>query len=196
MTQTPVRGRLQLVLLALLFSAPLVMAMVLFFIAPEWRPDGQTNYGELIHPAQPLPEPQWVNAEGETVGLAAIRGRWNWVFPVAGSCDSACEAALYDLRQARTLLNDKRPRLRRIVLLDDVDQVAPLQQRLAELHPDLEIYAPAPGDSAAAVLPQAPAGTVYVVDPLGNLMMRYAPQPDLTKVLKDIKRLMRLSQIG
>lgn len=196
MTQTPVNGRLQLVLLALLFSAPLVMAMVLYFVAPDWRPDGHTNYGELVHPAQPLPEPQWINEAGETVGLAAIRGRWNWVMPIHGECDSACEAALYDFRQARTLLNDKRPRLRRIVLVDDVSAVAPLHERLAEVHPDLEIYAPASGDTAAAVFPAAEAGTLFVVDPLGNLMMRYAPKPDLTKVLKDIKKLMRVSQIG
>jgi cytochrome oxidase Cu insertion factor (SCO1/SenC/PrrC family) len=196
MTQSRFNGRLQLVLLGLLFSAPLAMAIVLFFFAPDWRPEGSTNYGELVHPAQPLPEPQWLNAEGETVGLAAIRGHWNWVMLVSGACDGACETELYDLRQTRMLLNEKRLRLRRILLVDDVNQLEAMTAQLGEVHPDLQIYAPAVGDTAAAAFPEAAPGTVFVVDPLGNLMMRYAPQPDLRKVLKDIKRLMRVSQIG
>lgn len=196
MTQSRFNGRLQLVLVGLLFSAPLVMAMVLFFVAPEWRPDGRTNYGELIHPAQPLPEPQWRNGDGETVGLAAIRGHWTWVMPVNGACDGPCETALYDLRQTRMLLNEKRLRLRRILLVDNADQLAAMTAQLGETHPDLEIYAPTDADAAATAFPEAEPGTVFVVDPLGNLMMRYAPQPDLRKVLKDIKRLMRVSQVG
>jgi hypothetical protein len=196
MSQPVIKGRLQLILLATLFSAPLVMAMVLYFVAPEWRPDGRTNYGELIHPAQPLPEPRWRNAEGDVVGLAAIRGHWSWVMPLQGACESGCESALYDLRQTRLLLNEKRPRVRRLLLVDDAGRLPALRAQLGELHPDLEIYAPEPDDAAAAQFPSAEPGTVYVVDPLGNLMMRYDPQPDLRKVLRDMKRLLRVSQIG
>lgn len=196
MTQSRVKGRLQLVLLGLLFSAPLVMAAVLYFVAPEWQPEGRTNYGELIRPAQPLPEPQWRNVDGETVGLAAIRGHWSWVMRIEGACDGSCETALYDLRQTRMLLNEKRLRLRRILLVDNASRLEALAAQLGEVHPDLQIYAPLDTDAAAAAFPEAEPGTVFVVDPLGNLMMRYAPQPDLRKVLKDIKRLMRVSQVG
>jgi hypothetical protein len=196
MTQSRVNGRLQLVLLGLLFSAPLVMAVVLYFVVPEWQPEGRTNYGELIRPAQPLPEPQWRNVEGETVGLAAIRGHWSWVMRIEDACDGGCETALYDLRQTRMLLNEKRTRLQRILLVEDARRLEALAAQLGEVHPDLQIYAPADTDEAAAAFPVAEPGTVFVVDPLGNLMMRYAPQPDLRKVLKDIKRLMRVSQVG
>lgn len=197
MTEAPVpRGRLQLVLLALLFAAPLLLAMLFYFV-PTLQPTARTNYGAFIAPAQPLPELDWRDAAGEPVLRARLQGRWTLVYPLQGDCDAACEADLHDYRQTRLLLNEKRIRVQRALLSPEASRLPALQARLGEAHPDLLWLAPAAeGDAAYALFTGHPAGSVLLVDPLGNLMMAFPPRADLRKVLKDIKRLLRVSQIG
>lgn len=197
MTEASVpRGRLQLLLLALLFAAPLLLAMLFYFV-PSLQPTARTNYGDFIAPAQPLPELDWRDADGKPVLKSRLQGRWTLVYPLEGDCEAACEADLYDYRQARLLLNEKRTRVQRALLSADVVQLPDLKARLGEAHPDLLWLAPAAvGNAAYALFTGHPAGSMLLVDPLGNVMMVFPPKADLRKVLKDIKRLLRVSQIG
>ena len=84
-------------------------------------------------------------------------------------------------------------------------------QFLREQHPDLitiradaaaaPLLALLPGSDSATVEPAAaPSGAhaprVYLIDPLGNLMMSYAADAKSKGMLEDMKRLLRLSSIG
>ncbi len=198
MSDPVLKGRIQFLLLAALFAAPLLAAWVLYFVKPDWQPEGRTNYGDLIQPVRTLEEGfAWVDAEGAPRGYPLMRGHWSLVMPLAGDCDDRCTQDLYDYRQAWLLLNEKRLRVKRVLLAPSPETLPGLRDRLAADHADLMLVAPtSASDAAAQAFQGAPMGSVFVVDPLANVMMVFPPQPDLRKVLKDIKRLLRLSQIG
>jgi hypothetical protein len=198
MSDPVLKGRIQFLLLAALFAAPLLAAWILYFVKPDWQPEGRTNYGDLVVPVKTLPDDfAWVDAEGAARGYPLVRGHWSLVMPLAGACDARCAEDLHDYRQAWLLLNEKRLRVKRVVLAPNPEVLPELRDLLGAAHPDLSLVAPvAVDDSAVPAFQGAPAGSVFVVDPLGNVMMVFPPQPDHRKVLKDVKRLLRLSQIG
>lgn len=199
MNQVP-RGRGQLLLLAALFFGPLLAAVLLYFAFPQWQPQGRTNYGELLRPARPLPAVELRDVDGRPAGPDALRGRWTWLYLGAGTCDAACGEKLYQFRQIRTLLNEKRERVQRVYLAPDAAALPALQEQLARLHPDLRIYAEAAATQplrrfiAAQAAPDPRA--VYLVDPLGNWLMIYPGTAESKGVLQDIKKLLSVSQIG
>jgi cytochrome oxidase Cu insertion factor (SCO1/SenC/PrrC family) len=201
MTEARVRGRQQLVLLAILFFAPLAAAIVLYFFAPQWQPEGHTNYGQLVQPAQPLPDLALRGADGAEAGEGALRGKWSFVYVGTDRCDASCQQKLYQIRQVRTLLNEKRLRVQRVYLAPDVEALTAARTLLAADHPDLKFLAePAQGDTLRGVFAAGPltgdAQALYLVDPLGNWMMVYPGIAEYKGILKDIKRLLRVSQIG
>lgn len=186
-------GRLQLILLALLFAAPPLLALLFYFV-PALQPEARTNYGELVQPVIPLPELAWRDAAGEAVARERLLGRWTLLYPATTDCDLRCEQDLYNLRQLRLLLNEKRSRVQRVLAVVEPSDMGALAERLTPSHADLQIVAVPTEDTA--LFHSGPPGTVWVIDPLGNVMMRYPPEPDLRRMLRDIKRLLRLSQIG
>ncbi len=201
MTDPRVRGRQQFILLAVLFFAPLLAAIGLFFFAPQWQPEGHTNYGELISPARPLPDVALVDEQSAPLGEGALRGKWSFVYLGAASCDASCADKLYQIRQIRTLLNEKRLRVQRVYLAPSATALAAARAQLSADHPDLKFLVEADDGQVIASLfraaaPQADALALYLVDPLGNLMMVYSAASESPGILKDIKRLLRVSQIG
>lgn len=204
MSQVP-RGRGQLLLLVALFFGPLVAASLLYFVFPDLTPTSRTNYGELVSPVQPLPEPlRLVDAEGKALDREALRGRWTYLYVGAAQCDAVCANKLFQFRQIRTLLNEKRSRVQRVYLAPDAEALPALREQLAGTHPDLHFYAEPEGtplrEFFAPVAQQA--HVIYVIDPLGNWLMYYpATTPEgreleYKKVLKDMKKLLSVSQIG
>ncbi len=201
MTDPRIRGRQQFMLLAVLFFAPLFAAIGLFFFAPQWQPEGHTNYGELIAPARPLPAVTLIDAQSVVQDDGALKGKWSFVYVGSASCDAACSDKLYQIRQIRTLLNEKRLRVQRVYLAPDVTALAAAYEQLSAEHPDLKFVTQADNGQALAefireAAPEADAQTLYLVDPLGNLMMLYRGASESPGILKDIKRLLRVSQIG
>ncbi len=196
------RGRVQFLLLATLFFAPLLAAFVLYFYAPELRPQGTTNYGELVTPARPLPPLQLVDADGKPAGEGAVRGKWSLLYVGAVDCDAACDERLITVRQSRLALNEKRERVRRIYVAPDLAALNAVKTRDAAQHPDMLWLADtaAPGARLADFLEAKDAGAIYLLDPLGNWLMVYRSgrpvQDDFKGLQKDIKKLLRLSQIG
>lgn len=194
MTDPTRRGRIQFLLLALLFVAPLLSASVIYFFAPDWRPQGRTNYGELLMPARPLPPLELRDINGEPLGPGALRGKWSYVYLGAADCDESCAARLYQIRQIRLLLNEKRLRVQRVYLAPDAAAAARARERLGDEHADLE-YQLAPAEAREFFnLPDPQA--LYLLDPLGNWLMWYPAGSDSKGMLKDIKKLLRVSQIG
>lgn len=195
------RGRVQFLLLASLFFLPLLASYALYFLFPEFRPSGTTNYGQLVNPALPVPEMRFTDAEGKSQDQSVFRGRWTFVVLAPGACDETCQHRLVLLRQVRLIMNEKRSRVQRVLVLENSADVAGVATSLAKEHPDLRVFAEAgtPGARLSDFLQPKDAGA-YLLDPHGNWLMVYPlrseVQVDFKGVQKDLKRLLKLSQIG
>jgi cytochrome oxidase Cu insertion factor (SCO1/SenC/PrrC family) len=177
-----------------LFALPLLLAFWLYY-GLHWRPRGSTNHGELIEPLRPLPDVTLRDTAGVAQGHI-FRGQWSLVYIGDGACDADCHATLFFMRQTRLSLNNDMRRVQRVFL-------APTnccaQSFLAAEHPGLRVFNASPA-AAQPLLAQFPtdgrARALYIVDPLGNLMMRYDARLPPKGLLEDLKRLLQLSQIG
>jgi hypothetical protein len=192
--------------LALLFFAPLGLAFYLYYGHGTWHPGGRVNAGDLIQPARPLPSlalPLW---ESGTTDPNFLKGRWTFLYVTSGPCTEACRTRLYDTRQVRLALDRDMNRVQRVFIAggDCCDA-----QFLHQQHPDLiTIRASAAAAPLLALLPgrdgmttaEGPSAVkaprVYLIDPLGNLMMSYTADAKPKGMLDDMKRLLRLSSIG
>ncbi len=179
------------------FLVPLLVAVLLYTFRDRLPlPDPKTN-GVLIHPARPINQFGALTMSGETLSLDHLRGKWTLVYIGGSRCDLYCEASLFKMRQARLALGENMSRVQRLLLLRntmDLDEVAPI---LGE-HPKL-VAAKLTEATSAAVLDifgEHPEGNVYIVDPLGNVMMLYPPNATTKGLLKDLKHLLKVSQIG
>ena len=183
-------GRLQLVLLSLVFFGPLILAAWLYFSGTGFTPEGRTNHGLLLEPL--------VNI-GEAMPEASIHehneGHWLLVYSNSGNCDEACEFALLTLRQSRLMLGREMDRLMRVFLHGDT---APDTVLLANEHAGLITLQ---DESFSELLEsnkpsKLAAGGYFLIDPLGNLVMYFRPDIDPSDMVEDIDHLLELSRIG
>jgi len=195
------RGRRQLLGLAALFFVPLALAFWMYYAPGAWRPSGDVSKGDLIDPARPLPELALATMDGPPTDATFLHGHWTMLYVGDGRCDEHCRKALYLTRQSRTALNKDMDRVQRVLL---VTGGCCDREFLAREHPDL-VVARADDSAAAPLLAPFPsydgvpvevAGRIYLVDPLGNLLMSYSPDAPDKALLTDVKKLLRLSHIG
>lgn len=188
-------GRIKLVLLFVLFSLPVVASYTAYYLVP---PAGKTNYGTLIDPQRDLPAVEAQGLDGRAIPLQGLRGKWLMLTVDDAACARACEDKLWMMRQVRLTTGKDRDRVERVWLVADSGSVRP--DLLAEY--DGTVVAridPArlrdalPLDDAAGT---ALSDHVFVVDPLGHVMMRFPRQADPQKVKKDIAKLLKASRIG
>jgi hypothetical protein len=196
------RQRRLLVGLGVLFFAPLAVSFYLYYGPSGWRPDRRVNHGDLIDPPRPLPDvslPMLGRDAGPTKS-DFLKGKWTLLYVGPGSCSARCRSDLYNTRQVRMALNRDMDRVQRVFIADGecCDR-----QFLEAQHPDLVTVRATPGaapllgllptfDGVAAIA----ADRIYVIDPLGNLMMSYAPDAKPKGMLEDLKRLLGLSHVG
>jgi hypothetical protein len=178
------RGRWQFLLLLLVFAAPLGLAFWLYY-GSAWRPAARSNHGTLIQPARALPDAR------------VLAGKWSLVVIGSGEggCDSACRETLIFARQTWLSLGKYASRAQRILVSgSDCCDETYLQRE----HPGLvRILATTPGAQALRqAFPAPQPRTIFIVDPLGNLMMRYDAQADPKGLREDLKKLLDLSHIG
>jgi hypothetical protein len=190
------RRRLQLIVIASLFFGPLALAFVAYY-GGVLLPSQHANHGELVAPPTTLPEAGVVGTSG-LLDEPVFHGKWT-ILQVSGPrCDARCVAALADSRQVRELLGHDLDRVRRVLLVDG-PCCAPAVADSRD--PGLVTVWLAGSDwpRLKAALPGYVAGTPgyrYLVDPHGNLMMRYAADAPDKGMLLDLQRLLRLSHIG
>lgn len=179
--------------LVLLFFGPLAVALFLYYDT-DWRPGGTNNHGELVVPAIPSPAVDLPTADGSRTGPEFLRHHWSLVYLGRDACEEACREALYNGRQMRLALGRLMDRVERVYLF-----VGPPPEPgfVAAEHPDL-LVADASGAEARALLEAftGQAEGYWLVDPLGNVMMRYPADQAPRGMLEDLKRLLRLSRIG
>jgi cytochrome oxidase Cu insertion factor (SCO1/SenC/PrrC family) len=184
------RGRRTLLLLALVCVAPVAAS---YFAYYWFRPAGHVNYGELLE-ARSAPEIVGTRPDGGVFRLADYRGRWLFLAVDAGPCEDACQRTLYATRQARTIQGREQERVTRIWLqATDAPAVTP---QLVAQHPGLIVARVDPVQWAALPGVAGPPHSIYLIDPLGNLVLRYPADPDIKRMAKDLERLLRASRIG
>ncbi len=191
------RGRLVLLAVFSAFLGPLLLAVWLYAYLDVWRPARHINHGELLLPTRPLPLLAALDPRGQPLTLDDLRGRWVWVYVAQGPCDLYCQAQLFKMRQARALLGRDLVRVRTLYLALD-EAAARATAWLRPDHPALRIGRVPAGQADAqrsAFGPDAP-GHVYLLDPHGNLVLRYGRDSRTRGMLKDIHRLLKVSSIG
>lgn len=186
--------------LILLFLAPLAFAFWLYY-GSGWRPSGRTNHGDLIDPARPLPAVAFVPVGGGEPLAHVLEGKWSLLVVGGGQgegdqgCDATCREALVYARQTWISMGKELTRAQRVLLAPanccDAEYLKREHEGLVALQ--------AGGPEAAPLLAEFPAptaGFVFIVDPRGNLMMRYDVHKDPKGLREDLKKLLELSHIG
>jgi hypothetical protein len=183
-----------------LFFVPLAIAFFIYYGTP-WRPARGTNRGDLIVPARPLPQTPLKTADGQMTPKDWLTHKWTFVFVGDGACDAGCRTALINSRQVRLALGDDMQRVQRVFLYTGNCCEQPY---FGTEQPEL-IAANVEGEAGKVLLAIFPsygqvtplnAHRTYIVDPLGNLMMSYAPDAPAKGMLEDMKKLLKLSHIG
>jgi cytochrome oxidase Cu insertion factor (SCO1/SenC/PrrC family) len=195
------RSRTMLWVMIGMFFVPLVAAFVLYYGFSGWRPHGTTNQGDLITPARPLAVGVLLDPQDQPLEEDLLKGKWSLIYIGGGQCDARCREALTLMRQTRLALNDDSSRVQRVFLVTadccDLDYLQTEHEGLitarAEEASDRAFLATFPSYED---VPVETAGRIYIVDPLGNLMMSYAPDAPQKALLEDLRKLLKLSHIG
>ncbi len=187
-------GRWKMLALMIVCAAPVIASYFMYYVV---RPEGRKNYGDLIQPVRALPAGKVQLLDGTVFPLSALQGQWLLVSVASGACDSACQQRIYWTRQLRELMGRDKDRIERIwLVMDD----APVDAKLAP-----QVHAPQADAQALRVpstvleqwLPAAAGQKIedhlYVVDPYGNLMLRWPAQMDPSKAKRDVHNLLRAS---
>ncbi len=193
------RQRRLLVGLAVLFLAPLALAFYLYYGHSELAPGHRVNRGELVLPPRAMPAIALTRSDGAATAPDLLQKKWTLLYVDEGRCEARCRTKLYETRQVRLALDREMDRVQRLFVAGDGCCDA---EFLKAQHPDLITVQAASATALLAALPRfdavepIAAGRVYIIDPLGNLMMSYAADARPKGLLEDMKRLLKLSHIG
>ncbi len=197
------RNLRMLAALAGLFLLPLLLAFYMYY-ATDWRPAKRVNHGTLISPVRPLPNvhlPRVTLSDSDPVPATPdpsgpFRSKWSIVYIGAGNCDEPCRQALYVMRQTRLSLNNDMSRVERVFLTTGN---CCARDFLEHEHPGLVVLdatTPDGGRLLSAFPADGRPYSLFIVDPLGNLMMSYDARQNPKGLLEDMRKLLRLSHIG
>jgi len=186
-------GRWKMLAMMLICASPVIASYFTYYVV---RPEGRRNYGELIQPQKDMPQVSAKDLKGEPVPLTSLKGQWLLVNVSSGACAERCQQNLYFQRQLREILGRDKDRLDRVWLITDNAPVAqtllPALNLAHVLRLDLSTVQswihPAPGQQLHDHL--------YVIDPMGNFMMRFPANmdvPSASKAKKDLERLLKAS---
>ncbi len=186
------RGRLKMLLVLAVCAAPVVASYLTYFVI---RPEGRTNYGTLILPTRSLPDLPLRQLGGEAFKAQSLRGQWLLVVVGPSQCDAVCEKRLFMQRQLREMLGRDRDRLDKVWLVTDAgvpsETLLAATQRSAVPVTTLQVSRE---DLAQWLKPEEGRQLeehLYLVDPLGEWMMRMPANADPSRVQRDLVRVMR-----
>ncbi|MDG1073465.1 MAG: hypothetical protein P8O76_00650 [Methylophilaceae bacterium] len=202
MTQSPANesakqksGKKMLLGLAVVFVLPFTIAATLHLL--DIRPGGK-SFGNLITPPTALIYPTFEDAKGEQFAPSRWDKIWSIVMIDGQSCAEACQVNVDKLNRIHISLNKEFDRVQRILILDgevDAEQLVALQTKYKDL---IILIADSPAQqSFVKVFDDTSAkGSVFLVDPLGNLMMHYPSTLGPKELYSDMKRLLKNSWGG
>lgn len=191
---TKKRSRLPLLAVLAVCVLPVLVSYLMYYVV---RPEGRTNYGELFQPvidAAKLPATE--DGQAKTTSLQSLTGKWLMVSAGNAACDVTCVERLYLIRQVRATQGKEMERIERVMLITDAGT---LSKEVQQAYDGMRMLRVNPVQLAAA-LPasqgQQTQDHIYVVDPLGNVVMRFPANPNPSKMKKDVGKLLRASRIG
>ncbi len=186
-------GRLKMIFVFLACAAPVVASYFTYYVI---RPDGRRNFGELINPQLTVPDLKAVSQDGKEVNLQTLKGQWLLITVAGGACNVACQDYLYLQRQLRESMGKEKDRLDRVWLVDDA---VPISEALKPALNDAVVLRIPKQQLESWLAPQAGqpmSAHLYVVDPMGNWMMRFPANltvQNAPKAKADLERLLRAS---
>jgi len=191
-------GQRTMLLVTALLALPFAVAFGLYWF--EWRPATLANHGQLLEPPRPLPDSGLTLVDGNPLPTADLRRKWTLVMVSNSPCSAVCQDDLRQIRQVQVALNKEMVRLRRVLLgaSGAALRADPALPEMQKSYPDLLIAAPEVGEPGNAwrVLLDGSSHRFYIIDPLGNVMMRYPEKPEMQGMLRDLERLLKYSWVG
>lgn len=184
------RGRWTMLFLLLVCTAPVIASYFTYYVI---RPEGTRNYGELIDPQRPIPALMVSDANGVQQPLTQWKDQWLLISVADGACDAACQQHLYWQRQLRETLGKEKDRLDWVWLRTGSTEPSAELKAATEKATVLAVDAAALSQWLTPAPGQRLEDHLYLVDPIGNWMMRFPAQPDLKQVKRDLDRLLRAS---
>ena len=191
------RGRWMLWLVLLVCASPMIASYFTYYVI---KPEKRNNYGTLIDQrAHPVPAMATTTLDGRPQALEQFKGKWVMLMVGSGACPDVCQKQLFALRQLRLMQGKEADRIERVWLITDQE---PLDTLIIREYDGTHMLR---ADAATVTqwLPvdggTTPADHIYLIDPLGHLMMRFPKDPQLQevrKVYKDIYKLLKASAVG
>ena len=186
-------GRWKMIVMMLICASPVIASYFTYYVL---RPEARRNYGELIEPQKDMPQAVAKNLQGEAVTLASLKGQWLLVNVSSGACAERCQQNLYFQRQLREILGRDKDRLDRVWLItDDMPVADTLLPALSMAHV-LRLNAQVVQSWISPAKDQQLQDHLYVIDPMGNFMMRFPANmdvPSASKAKRDLERLLKAS---
>jgi len=186
----PKRSNAVFWLILALCVAPVVGSYLAYYV---WRPTGHVNYGELVKPRR-LPNAGLARNDGSLFRWEQLKGKWVLMAADSGRCDGHCYEKLIYLRQIRLAQGKEMNRIERVWLV--TDGVNPKPAIIAGFAGMTVIRAAGSELMKSFPWQRSITDDIYLIDPLGNLMMRYPREADPRRIVKDIERLLKISRIG
>jgi len=186
-------GRWKMLAMLLVCASPVIASYFTYYVI---RPEARRNHGELIDPQKDMPQVSAKDLQGRDVPLTSLKGQWLLVNVSSGSCEERCQQNLYFQRQLREILGRDKDRLDRVWLVTDA---APIAQELQAALDGAHVLRMDPEALGRWISPGAGhqlQDHLYVVDPMGNFMMRFPAHMDVagaSKAKRDLNRLLKAS---
>lgn len=198
-------GRIKMLLILAVCASPVIFGTLAYWF---YRSDATTNYGSFIEPQR------------QAIGLENFRGKWVIFTVDSPNCDEVCAKRLYVMRQVRLTLGKDKDRVERVLLLTTpdkaqfvvagVESLEKVHQGLHQIYLDSDQRRQLMGEplptSNQGVLPSKSTTAeqsvdssekgIYLVDPLGHVMMRFPEDPDPGRMKKDLAKLLKWSRVG
>ncbi|MGB5705320.1 MAG: hypothetical protein WBM41_00700 [Arenicellales bacterium] len=198
MTQSIKSSRTKLLIVFGLFLGPLFFALIWYYgLGAVFLPRAATNHAPLVQPLVVLQPFTNLQLDQKEINLSTLQGKWTVVHRLGDRCDQTCEKSLYNTRQARLALGKDANRVQRLVLGSHVNQL----EALGVDHADLALMLRITGGLETQLMPLVESMSLQqddalLVDPLGNVMMAIPFDLNPSHLLKDMKKLLKLSKIG
>lgn len=198
------RGRWKLLMVLAVCAAPLIFSYIAYYVV---KPSARNNFGALIDPREhPIPALQATTLDARPASLDAFKGKWIMLKVGPSACAKDCMDQMFAIQQLRSMQGKDMERIERVWLITDA---APLETMLIRQLDGVHMLR-APADVVAKWLPVEQganaADSIFLIDPLGNLMMRFPPVPagaaeadkvkHYARIKKDIGKLLKASAIG
>ena len=192
------QSRLKLVFIFSLFLGPLLVAFVWYYgLGAILTPGGKANHAPLISPIVTLAPFENRLHDDRIITLESLRRKWTILHFLGSQCEEQCQKSLYNTRQTRLALGKDAGRLQRYVVVEDEILANEIQQN----HADAVLVRPSEKGlqiQLQQLIEHQNHGVNdgILVDPLGNAMMYVPADLDPGLLLKDLKKLFKLSHIG